>query len=306
MDASGLRLVPLGGLGEFGLNALVLEWQEHRLLIDAGVLFPPAELPGVDSIVPDFQYLADRPGTLHGILLTHGHEDHIGALAFALEAAPRARLRQPAHPRLRAPAPAGPRRDRRLPPALARRARHPRPVPRPPHPRRPQRARQPGPRHRDAGRRGAGQRRLQDQRARPAPRAPTSTRCPRGATAACSCCSPTPPTSSSAAAPGARTTCVPAFHDIFARARGPRARLLLRDRDPAHPARGRRGAGRRARDRLHRPPHGRQHRRGHRAGRAAHPRRRAASPPRPSASARRGTSRCSSPAARASRSPRCP
>ena len=87
MDASGLRLVPLGGLGEFGLNALVLEWQEHRLLIDAGVLFPPAELPGVDSIVPDFQYLADRPGTLHGILLTHGHEDHIGALAYALEAA---------------------------------------------------------------------------------------------------------------------------------------------------------------------------------------------------------------------------
>ena len=86
MDASALRLVPLGGLGEFGLNALVLEWQEHRLLIDAGVLFPPAELPGVDSIVPDFQYLVDRPGTLHGILLTHGHEDHIGALAFALEA----------------------------------------------------------------------------------------------------------------------------------------------------------------------------------------------------------------------------
>src|SRR5687768_13467488 len=88
MEASGLRLVPLGGLGEFGLNALVLEWQEHRLLIDAGVLFPPAELPGVDSIVPDFQYLAERPGTLHGILLTHGHEDHIGALAYALEAVP--------------------------------------------------------------------------------------------------------------------------------------------------------------------------------------------------------------------------
>jgi ribonuclease J len=88
MEATGLRLVPLGGLGEFGLNALVLEWQEHRLLIDAGVLFPPPELPGVDSIVPDFQYLADRPGTLHGILLTHGHEDHIGALAYALEAAP--------------------------------------------------------------------------------------------------------------------------------------------------------------------------------------------------------------------------
>jgi ribonuclease J len=87
MDVPGLRLVPLGGLGEFGLNALVLEWQEHRLLVDCGVLFPPPELPGVDTIVPDFAYLADRPGTLHGILLTHGHEDHIGALSFALDAA---------------------------------------------------------------------------------------------------------------------------------------------------------------------------------------------------------------------------
>ena len=88
MDVPGLRLVPLGGLGEFGLNALVLEWQEHRLLLDCGVLFPPAELPGVDTIVPDFQYLRDRPGTLHAILLTHGHEDHIGALSYALDAAP--------------------------------------------------------------------------------------------------------------------------------------------------------------------------------------------------------------------------
>src|SRR5688572_6467704 len=86
MDAAGVRLVPLGGLGEFGLNALVLEWQEHRLLVDCGVLFPPAELPGVDTIVPDFAYLTDRPGTLHGILLTHGHEDHIGALSYALDA----------------------------------------------------------------------------------------------------------------------------------------------------------------------------------------------------------------------------
>jgi ribonuclease J len=83
-----LRLVPLGGLGEFGLNALVVEWEHHRLLVDAGVLFATADLPGVDSIVPDFRYLADRPRDLHGILLTHGHEDHIGALAFALQVAP--------------------------------------------------------------------------------------------------------------------------------------------------------------------------------------------------------------------------
>jgi ribonuclease J len=83
-----LRLVPLGGLGEFGLNAMVVEWQDHLLLVDAGVMFPSAEMPGVDSVVPDFQYLAQRASSLRGILLTHGHEDHIGALAYALQAAP--------------------------------------------------------------------------------------------------------------------------------------------------------------------------------------------------------------------------
>jgi ribonuclease J len=87
-DERPLRLIPLGGLGEFGLNALVVEWQGHLLLLDAGVLFPSADMLGVDSIVPDFQYLADRREQLHGILLTHGHEDHIGALSFALQAAP--------------------------------------------------------------------------------------------------------------------------------------------------------------------------------------------------------------------------
>lgn len=83
-----VRLIPLGGLGEFGLNALVLEWEDHLLLVDAGMLFPSAEMPGVDSIVPDFEYLAERRERVRGILLTHGHEDHIGALSYALAAAP--------------------------------------------------------------------------------------------------------------------------------------------------------------------------------------------------------------------------
>jgi ribonuclease J len=87
-NGSELRLVPLGGLGEFGLNALVIEWQDNLLLVDAGVMFPSAEMPGVDSIVPDFQYLAERRERLRAIVLTHGHEDHIGGLAFALQAAP--------------------------------------------------------------------------------------------------------------------------------------------------------------------------------------------------------------------------
>ena len=85
-DAQDVRLIPLGGLGEFGLNAMVLDWAGHLLLIDAGVMFASAEMPGVDSIVPDFAWLAERRGALHAILLTHGHEDHIGALSFALAA----------------------------------------------------------------------------------------------------------------------------------------------------------------------------------------------------------------------------
>jgi ribonuclease J len=87
-DGHRVRLVPLGGLGEFGLNAMVVEWDEHLLLVDAGLLFPNAELPGIEKIVPDFHYLAERRERVRGILLTHGHEDHIGALAFALRAAP--------------------------------------------------------------------------------------------------------------------------------------------------------------------------------------------------------------------------
>ncbi len=87
-DDQILRLIPLGGLGDFGLNALVLEWADDLILLDAGVLYPGADLPGVDTIVPDFEYLRQRRGRLKAIVLSHGHEDHIGALAFALEAAP--------------------------------------------------------------------------------------------------------------------------------------------------------------------------------------------------------------------------
>jgi ribonuclease J len=88
MDERPLRLIPLGGLGEFGLNAMVLEWEDNLLLLDAGVMFPGQDTPGVDSIVPDFEYLRQRRAHVRGIALTHGHEDHIGALPFALAAAP--------------------------------------------------------------------------------------------------------------------------------------------------------------------------------------------------------------------------
>ena len=88
MAEGSLRLVAFGGLGEFGLNSLALEYSGRLLVIDAGLMVPPAELPGVDMVVPDFQYLAQRADCVEGIVLTHGHDDHTGALSYALAAAP--------------------------------------------------------------------------------------------------------------------------------------------------------------------------------------------------------------------------
>lgn len=83
--AGELRLVPIGGLGEFGMNALVIHAQERLFLVDCGQLFPGDEQPGVDSIVPDFAYVEPFGDKVEAVLLTHGHEDHIGALAYFLE-----------------------------------------------------------------------------------------------------------------------------------------------------------------------------------------------------------------------------
>jgi ribonuclease J len=84
----GLRIVALGGLGEVGRNMAVLEYGGRLLIIDCGVLFPEDHQPGVDLILPDFGYIADRMDDVDGIVLTHGHEDHIGAVPYLL------RLRQ--------------------------------------------------------------------------------------------------------------------------------------------------------------------------------------------------------------------
>ncbi len=79
-----LKLIPLGGLGEIGMNALVLECGEHRLLIDCGLAFPKADEIGVDVVLPDFSPLFEGPAALTGVVLTHAHEDHLGALPFLL------------------------------------------------------------------------------------------------------------------------------------------------------------------------------------------------------------------------------
>ncbi|HEX8002967.1 MAG TPA: ribonuclease J [Mycobacteriales bacterium] len=84
LPENGLRVVPLGGLGEIGRNMTVFEFAGRLLVVDCGVLFPETEQPGVDLILPDFSYLRDRLEDVEALVLTHGHEDHIGAVPFLL------------------------------------------------------------------------------------------------------------------------------------------------------------------------------------------------------------------------------
>jgi ribonuclease J len=79
-----LRVLPLGGLGEIGKNMMVVEYEDRIVVIDTGLRFPTTDMLGIDLVLPDFSYLRDRADDIEGIVITHGHEDHLGALPWVL------------------------------------------------------------------------------------------------------------------------------------------------------------------------------------------------------------------------------
>lgn len=82
--SSKLRIIPLGGCGEIGKNMTILEYEDEILVIDAGIMFPENDMLGIDAIIPDYNYLLDKTDKVKAVLITHGHEDHIGAIAHLM------------------------------------------------------------------------------------------------------------------------------------------------------------------------------------------------------------------------------
>src|SRR6202165_3716165 len=84
MSDQKLKIIPLGGLGEFGMNCMAIRYGDDIIVVDAGMMFPDDELLGVDIVTPAFTYLEENAALVRGLILTHGHEDHIGGVPFLL------------------------------------------------------------------------------------------------------------------------------------------------------------------------------------------------------------------------------
>src|ERR1700689_1796630 len=84
MSEKKLQVIPLGERSEFGMNCMALRYGDDIMVVDAGMMFPGTELMGVDIVTPDFPFLEQNAAHVRGLVLTHGHEDHIGAIPFLL------------------------------------------------------------------------------------------------------------------------------------------------------------------------------------------------------------------------------
>ena len=83
-SASKLKVIPLGGLEQIGLNITAFEYEDSIIVVDCGLSFPEDEMLGIDLVIPDITYLKDNADKVKGFMITHGHEDHIGALPYIL------------------------------------------------------------------------------------------------------------------------------------------------------------------------------------------------------------------------------
>jgi ribonuclease J len=85
---NSVKIIPLGGVREFGLNSMVIQTGAGSIVVDTGLMFPKFNPTGIDQIIPDFGHVVENQEAFQGIVLTHGHEDHIGALPYLLKEAP--------------------------------------------------------------------------------------------------------------------------------------------------------------------------------------------------------------------------
>ena len=85
MSEQILKIVPLGGVGQIGKNMMVLEYDDQLLIVDCGLMFPESDMLGIDIVIPDMAYVYERRDRVRAIMVTHGHEDHIGGLPYLLK-----------------------------------------------------------------------------------------------------------------------------------------------------------------------------------------------------------------------------
>ena len=85
MNKKSVKIIPLGGLGEIGKNITAIEYNDEIIVIDCGVSFPDEQMYGVDLVIPEISYLIERKENVKGLFLTHGHEDHIGAIPYIIQ-----------------------------------------------------------------------------------------------------------------------------------------------------------------------------------------------------------------------------